>query len=61
MGELNSPLLVFKNLTLDYSDKNPILHLVSEEFQKYHRENIESGRVFEDKQFGDLKNRAGEG
>ncbi|MCX6582489.1 MAG: N-6 DNA methylase [Candidatus Aminicenantes bacterium] len=34
------------------------IHLVSEEVQKYHRDNIESGRVFEDKRFGDLKNRA---
>ena len=34
------------------------IHIVSEEVQKYHRDNIESGRVFEDKRFGDLKNRA---
>ncbi|MCU0289846.1 MAG: SAM-dependent methyltransferase [Acidobacteria bacterium] len=31
---------------------------VSEEVQKYHRDNIESGRVYEDRRFGDLKNRA---
>jgi hypothetical protein len=34
------------------------IHSVSEEVQKYHRDNIESGRVFEDRRFGDLKNRA---
>lgn len=31
---------------------------VSAELQKYHRDNIESGRVFGDKRFGDLHNRA---
>jgi hypothetical protein len=31
---------------------------VSQEFQKYHRDHVESGRVFADRRFGDLKNRA---
>jgi type I restriction-modification system DNA methylase subunit len=31
---------------------------VSRKLQKYHRDNVESGRVFADKGFGDLKNRA---
>jgi hypothetical protein len=31
---------------------------VSAEFQKFHRDNIESGHVFGDERFGDLKNRA---
>jgi hypothetical protein len=31
---------------------------VSRELQKYHRDHVESGRVFADQRFGDLKNRA---
>lgn len=31
---------------------------ISRELQKYHRDHVESGRVFADKRFGDLKNRA---
>lgn len=31
---------------------------VAEEFQRFHRDNIESGRVFGDRHFGDLTNRA---
>jgi hypothetical protein len=31
---------------------------VSRELQKYHRDHVESGRVFADHRFGDLKNRA---
>ena len=31
---------------------------VSRELQNFHRDNVESGRLFEDKRFGDLKNRA---
>ncbi|MFC1614635.1 N-6 DNA methylase, partial [Gemmatimonadota bacterium] len=31
---------------------------VSDKLQKYHRENIESGRLFGDKRFGDISNRA---
>ena len=34
------------------------LSKVSAELQKFHRDNIESGRVFGDKRFGDLHNRA---
>ncbi len=34
------------------------LNEVSHRLQKYHRDNVESGRVFGDKRFGDLKNRA---
>jgi hypothetical protein len=34
------------------------LATVSAEIQKFHRDNIESGRVFGDKRFGDLHNRA---
>jgi type I restriction-modification system DNA methylase subunit len=34
------------------------LKKVSQKLQKYHRDNVESGRVFADKRFGDLKNRA---
>jgi len=42
-----------KNLDVLHDLKN-----VSRELQKYHRDNVESGRVFADKRFGDLKNRA---
>lgn len=31
---------------------------VTQELQQFHRDHIESGRVFKDKRFGDLKNRA---
>ena len=31
---------------------------VSRELQNFHRDNVESGRLFADKRFGDLKNRA---
>jgi hypothetical protein len=31
---------------------------VSQELQNFHRDNVESGRLFADKRFGDLKNRA---
>jgi type I restriction-modification system DNA methylase subunit len=31
---------------------------VSRDLQKYHRDHVESGRVFADRRFGDLKNRA---
>ncbi len=34
------------------------LRNVSQVLQKYHRDHVESGRVFEDERFGDLKNRA---
>lgn len=34
------------------------LSKVSNKLQKFHRDNIESGKVFADKRFGDLKNRA---
>ena len=34
------------------------LHDVSRALKKYHRDHVESGRVFADKRFGDLKNRA---
>ncbi len=34
------------------------LNEVSRGLQEYHRDNVESGRVFADKRFGDLKNRA---
>jgi hypothetical protein len=41
--------------------KLDILHdlsKVSREFQKYHRDHVESGRIFADKRFGDSQNRA---
>jgi hypothetical protein len=34
------------------------LSTVAQELQAFHRDNIESGRVFADRRFGDLKNRA---
>lgn len=34
------------------------LDKVTRELQEYHRDNVESGRLFADKQFGDLNNRA---
>jgi hypothetical protein len=34
------------------------LHKVAQEFQRYHRDHIESGRIFADKRFGDSQNRA---
>jgi hypothetical protein len=34
------------------------LNKVAQEFQKYHRDHIESGRIFADKRFGDSKNHA---
>lgn len=34
------------------------LNEVSQRLQEYHRDNIETGRLFADKRFGDLKNRA---
>ena len=43
----------FKSLDVLYDLEN-----VSRELQAYHRDNVESGRVFADKRFGNLKNRA---
>lgn len=54
---------VSENEEKDWEKLEPLdilknIQIVSEEIQKYHRDNLESGRVFEDKRFGDLKNRA---
>ena len=48
----------WKNLNANALKTLNDLAKVSRELQNFHRDNVESGRLFADKRFGDLKNRA---
>ena len=48
----------WKNLNANALKTLNDLTKVSRELQNFHRDNVESGRLFADKRFGDLKNRA---
>ncbi len=48
----------WKNLNTNSLKTLNDLTKVSRELQNFHRDNVESGRLFADKRFGDLKNRA---
>lgn len=54
------------NLSVDENERKKLntlailtnIHSIAKELQDFHRDNIESGKVFEQNRFGDLKNRA---